>query len=102
MNIDLDNPGLHSIPICEEHYTALEHLMVCAMCKRRLARNHVHYLGPETSELNVILNKMRIPVTLTDRPVVCKLCRYFSNLVLKDSGDIEENASHFFREYKKR
>lgn len=55
INIDLDNPGLHSIPICDEHFTALEHLMICAMCKRRLARNHIHYLGPEVKELNEAL-----------------------------------------------
>lgn len=102
INIDLDNPGLHSIPICDEHYSALEHLMVCAMCKRRLARNHIHYLGPECSDLNVALNAEGIPVKLVDKPVVCKLCRYFATLILKEPSERPENAHHFFKEYKKR
>ncbi|GLV35255.1 enhanced adult sensory threshold [Carabus blaptoides fortunei] len=102
INIDLDNPGLHSIPICSEHYAAVEHLMVCALCKRRLARNHIHYLGFEWNNLNVALEKEGIPVKLTDKPVVCKLCRYFSTLLLKPAGEIKGNPASFFKEYKKR
>ncbi|KAK5643704.1 hypothetical protein RI129_007549 [Pyrocoelia pectoralis] len=102
INIDLENPGLHSIPICSEHYLAVEHLMVCAMCKRKLARNHVHYLGPELTELCAALNEEGIPVKLIDRPVVCKLCRYFASLVMKPSEERSENTIEFFKEYKKR
>lgn len=103
INIDLDNPGLHSIPVCEEHYSALEHLMICAMCKRRLARNHIHYLGPESSDLNAALNEMGIPVKLCkDRPVVCKLCKYFATLILKSIEDKNETTLTFEREYRKR
>jgi hypothetical protein len=102
INIDLDNPGLHSIPICDEHYSALEYLMVCAMCKRRLAKNHVHYLGPETVDLNSALSAEGIPLTLTDKPVVCKLCKYFAAIILKPPDDRPENSSTFFAEYKKR
>ncbi|RZC37265.1 uncharacterized protein BDFB_004147 [Asbolus verrucosus] len=102
INIDLDNPGLHSIPICDEHYSALEYLMVCAMCKRRLAKNHVHYLGPETDGLNSALTREGIPLTLTDKPVVCKLCKYFAAIILKSLDDRPENSSTFFLEYKKR
>lgn len=72
------------------------------MCKRRLARNHIHYLGPECSDLNVALNAEGIPVKLVDKPVVCKLCRYFATLVLKDPAERPENTHHFFKEYKKR
>ncbi|KAK4887113.1 hypothetical protein RN001_003384 [Aquatica leii] len=102
INIDLENPGLHSIPICTEHYTAVEHLMVCAVCKRKLARNHIHYLGPEMNELNTALNEEGIPVKLIDKPVVCKLCRYFSSLVMKPIEERPENTSEFFKEYKTR
>ncbi|XP_044255471.1 uncharacterized protein LOC123005682 isoform X2 [Tribolium madens] len=102
INIDLDNPGLHSIPICDEHYSALEYLMVCAMCKRRLAKNHVHYLGPETVDLNLALTTEGIPLSLTDKPVVCKLCKYFATIILKSPEERPENSSTFFLEYKKR
>ncbi|KAB0799077.1 hypothetical protein PPYR_06957 [Photinus pyralis] len=102
INIDLENPGLHSIPICSEHYLAVEHLMVCAMCKRKLARNHVHYLGSELTELSAALCEEGIPVKLIDRPVVCKLCRYFASLVMKPIEERSENTIEFFTEYKKR
>ncbi|CAG9822994.1 unnamed protein product [Phaedon cochleariae] len=102
INIDLDNPGLHSIPICEHHYAALEHLMVCAMCKRRLARNHVHYLGPEVDGLNAALEAEGVPLALNDRPVVCKLCKCFAAVALKEKAERPESSESFFREYKKR
>lgn len=98
----MDNPGLHSIPICDEHYSALEYLMVCAMCKRRLAKNHVHYLGPESVDLNQALAEEGIPLSLTDKPVVCKLCKYFVAIILKNPDERPENSSTFFVEYKKR
>lgn len=98
----MDNPGLHSIPICDEHYSALEHLMICSMCKRRLARNHIHYLGPETNALNSSLMTEGIPITLTDKPVVCKLCKCFASIILKDAEERSENSVNFFNEYKRR
>ncbi|XP_048516551.1 uncharacterized protein LOC109533983 isoform X2 [Dendroctonus ponderosae] len=102
INLDLDNPGLHSIPICDEHFTALEHLMICAMCKRRLARNHIHYLGPEVRELNQALKDDAIPVALSDKPVVCKMCKCFASILLKDPEERMENSISFFKDYKKR
>ncbi|XP_023017565.2 enhanced adult sensory threshold isoform X1 [Leptinotarsa decemlineata] len=102
INIDFDNPGLHSIPICDEHYTALEHLMICSMCKRRLARNHIHYLGPETIDLNKALDAEGIPLALTDKPVVCKLCKCFASILLKGSEERPEASDNFFKEYKRR
>ncbi|CAG9832300.1 unnamed protein product [Diabrotica balteata] len=103
INIDLDNPGLHSIPICDQHYAALEHLMICAMCKRRLARNHVQYLGPETTELNRVLNENGIPLKLNDKPVVlCKLCKCFATIILKNPSERLETSVNFLNEYKKR
>ncbi|XP_050302989.1 uncharacterized protein LOC126740870 isoform X2 [Anthonomus grandis grandis] len=102
INIDLDNPGLHSIPICDEHFSKLEHLMICAMCKRRLARNHIHYLGPEVQELNEALKDEGILINLSDKPVVCKLCKCFASIILKDPEERLENCRNFFIEYKKR
>lgn len=102
VNIDLNNLGLHSIPICHEHYSALEHLMVCSMCKRRLAKNHIHYLGPEVEDLNNALAEERIPLRLGDKPVVCKLCRCFATVILKNPEDRPETSTTFFLEYKKR
>ncbi|KAL1489908.1 hypothetical protein ABEB36_013834 [Hypothenemus hampei] len=102
INIDLDNPGLHSIPICDDHYNALEHLMICAMCKRRLARNHIHYLALEVQELNEALRDEGIPIFLTDKPVVCKLCKCFASIILKDPEERMQNSANFFKEYKRR
>ncbi|GJQ64953.1 hypothetical protein Trydic_g7120 [Trypoxylus dichotomus] len=102
ININLDNPGLHLVPICEEHFNVLEHLMTCAMCKRKLARNHIHYLGPEAGELNEKLNGIGIPVKFNDKPVICKFCKYFATLLLTDEEERPENSSEFYKEYTKR
>lgn len=103
----MDNPGLHSIPICEFHYSALEHLMVqsgqvCAMCKRRLAKNHIYYLGSETSNLNSAMTAEGIPIVLSEKPIICKLCKCFAAIILKNPEERPENSSTFFTEYKKR
>lgn len=102
INVDIDNPGLHSFPVCSEHYQAVEHLLVCAMCKRRLARNHIHYLGSETIELNAALNAEGIAVKLVDKPAVCKLCRYFSTIYLKSPDEQSEETIDFIKRYKER
>nr|CAH7745517.1 unnamed protein product [Callosobruchus chinensis] len=107
MNIDLDNPGLHSIPICTEHHARLEHLMVCAMCKRRLARNHAHRVPTsESRTLAEALEKAEVPIQLSERPVICKLCKCFGNMAVKrlQEGDIDDDAGEeeFFVGYKRR
>nr|CAI5832250.1 unnamed protein product [Callosobruchus analis] len=107
MNIDLDNPGLHSIPICAEHHARLEHLMVCAMCKRRLARNHAHRVPTsESRTLAEALEKAEVPIQLTERPVICKLCKCFGNMAVKrmQDGGVDDDAGEeeFFVGYKRR
>lgn len=102
VNIDLDNPGLHSIPLCDDHYSLVEILMVCSMCKRRLAPNHIHYMGPETTELNKILNDMNIPVSLNDSLAVCKCCKLFATLALRLPEERSRNDGCFFDQYKRR
>lgn len=72
------------------------------MCKRTLATNHIHHLGIEMNELNNILDNMGIPIKLNDKPVVCKLCRYFANILLKMPDERPENSTEFIKEYKKR
>lgn len=46
-HINLESAGITSgsIYICENHYEAISHLMVCAVCKRKLAKNHIFYLS---------------------------------------------------------
>lgn len=44
--IDMDvQPTNANVSICEEHFSALSHIMVCAMCKRKLPRNHIFYIN---------------------------------------------------------
>lgn len=44
INLDLQ-PTNTNVSICEEHFAALSHIMVCAMCKRKLPRNHIFYIN---------------------------------------------------------
>lgn len=45
-HIDMDlQPTNANVSICEEHFSALSHIMVCAMCKRKLPRNHIFYIN---------------------------------------------------------
>lgn len=30
--------------VCDKHYDVISHLMVCALCKRKLLRNHIYYI----------------------------------------------------------
>lgn len=47
--IDIDedvlNNVLNFVPICDTHYQLINHLMVCAMCKRKLPKNHIFYIA---------------------------------------------------------
>lgn len=43
-----------------------------------------------------------IPIVLSDKPVVCKLCKCFASIILKDPEERMENSINFFKEYKKR
>lgn len=45
-HVDMDlQPTNANVSICEEHFSALSHIMVCAMCKRKLPRNHIFYIS---------------------------------------------------------
>lgn len=51
-------------------------------------------------QLEQLLSAEGIPVTIGPSPVVCKLCRYFSNLLLKPLEQPQKTG--FVREYKRR
>lgn len=44
INLEQTNAVSNLIPICDGHYELISHLMVCAMCKRRLPKNHIYYI----------------------------------------------------------
>lgn len=90
---------------CVGHYSKIERFLTCALCKRRLARNHTHQLAnAETEELNQLLGQQNIPVVLAAGTFVCKLCRYFTQLQLKykDVENMNTNHRSFFKSYRKR
>ncbi len=56
--IDLDiQPTNANVSICEEHFAALSHIMVCAMCKRKLPRNHIFYINQVKEKFLLRLNR---------------------------------------------
>lgn len=56
VNLDLQ-PTNTNVSICEEHFAALSHIMVCAMCKRKLPRNHIFYINQvSTSPCQMLFN----------------------------------------------
>lgn len=40
------------VPICDTHYQLINHLMVCAMCKRKLPKNHIFYIAQVSKNQN--------------------------------------------------
>nr|CAD7397882.1 unnamed protein product [Timema poppensis] len=103
--IDTDKIPQHlPIPLCSQHYYWVDYYMVCGVCKRRLTRSHMYPTGTEVHDLNTILTADGIPVHLTDKTFLCKLCRYYSTLRLKhkDPSILSGNHKMFFESYKKR
>ncbi|XP_075977230.1 enhanced adult sensory threshold isoform X2 [Anticarsia gemmatalis] len=82
LKLKCDYPGLHTIPLCGEHYRCLAPLMACVLCRRRLTKHHnVHFIHHGYLELNPHLSAAGIPVQFTERPVLCKGCRYYCTLL---------------------
>ncbi|XP_046749670.1 uncharacterized protein LOC124413252 [Diprion similis] len=105
VDIDWESSQHTSMSFCVNHYSKIERFLTCALCKRRLARNHTHQLvAAETDELNERLRHQGIPVPLSAGTFVCKLCRYFTQLQLKYKDIENMNANHksFFKSYRKR
>lgn len=82
----------------------MDYFTVCGICKKRLTRNHMYALGPEADELNTVLSEDGIPVRLSDKLFLCKLCRYYSSLRLKYRDPSQMTANHklFFQGYRKK
>ncbi|XP_034175356.2 enhanced adult sensory threshold isoform X1 [Osmia lignaria lignaria] len=105
VDIDWESSQHTSMSFCVGHYSKIERFLTCALCKRRLARNHTHQLAnAETDELNQLLGQQNIPVVLAAGTFVCKLCRYFTQLQLKykDVENMNTNHRSFFKSYRKR
>ncbi|CAH0686463.1 unnamed protein product [Spodoptera exigua] len=82
LKLKCDYPGLHTIPLCGEHYRALAPLMACGLCRRRITKHHnVHFIHHGYTELNPFLKAANVPVEFNERPVLCKTCRYYCTLL---------------------
>ncbi|KAF7394920.1 hypothetical protein HZH66_008094 [Vespula vulgaris] len=105
VDIDWESSQHTSMSFCVIHYGKIERFLICALCNRRLARNHTHQLSnAETIELNQRLSQQAIPVSLAAGTFVCKLCRYFTQLQIKykDPENMNMNHRSFFKSYRKR
>ncbi|XP_015179925.1 PREDICTED: protein PF14_0175-like [Polistes dominula] len=105
VDIDWESSQHTSMSFCVVHYSKVEIFLTCALCNRRLARNHTHLLtDAETVELNQRLSQQAIPVSLSARTFVCKLCRYFTQLQIKykDPENMSMNHRSFYKSYRKR
>nr|XP_049700575.1 uncharacterized protein LOC126055436 isoform X1 [Helicoverpa armigera]XP_049700576.1 uncharacterized protein LOC126055436 isoform X1 [Helicoverpa armigera] len=82
LKLKCDYPGLHTLPLCAEHYRALAPLLACALCRRRITKHHnVYFIHHGYTELNPYLKAALVPVQFTERPVLCKACRYYCTLL---------------------
>ncbi|CAH2041718.1 unnamed protein product, partial [Iphiclides podalirius] len=92
LKLECDYPGLHTIPLCGEHYRALAPLMACVLCRRRITKHHnVHFIHHGYLELNPLLKEAGVPVQFTERPVLCKMCRNYC-AVLQRPGHNDKYA----------
>ncbi|XP_064073193.1 uncharacterized protein East isoform X1 [Vanessa tameamea] len=97
LKLDCDYPGLHTIPLCAEHHRVLAPLMACALCRRRLTKHHnLHFIHHGYTELNPLFKEAGIPVEFNERPVLCKVCRYFCTL-LQRPGHNDKHAKAYTR-----
>ncbi|XP_028175519.1 uncharacterized protein LOC114363862 isoform X1 [Ostrinia furnacalis] len=97
LKLECDYPGLHTIPLCAEHHRALAPLMACRLCRRRITKHHnVHFIHHGYLELNPLLKEAGIPVQFTERPLLCKVCRFYCTL-LQRSGHDDNQAKGYRR-----
>ncbi|XP_039436517.1 uncharacterized protein LOC120418266 [Culex pipiens pallens] len=102
INLDQSNAAMTLIPICDGHYERISHLMVCAMCQRRLPKNHIYYIVNEIPQLERLIQEQGIAIKLGNSTlVVCKLCRYYANLLLKPP-DAKSQKAQFIKNYNRR
>ncbi|XP_058455363.1 titin homolog isoform X2 [Malaya genurostris] len=102
INLEQANVTSNLIPICDSHYELISHLMICAMCKRRLPKNHIYYIVNEIPQLERLIQEQGIAMKLGNSTlVVCKLCRYYANLLLKPP-DAKSQKAQFIKNYNRR
>lgn len=102
ITLDQSNAAMTLIPICDGHYERISHLMVCAMCRRRLPKNHIYYIVNEIPQLERLIQEQGIAMKLGNSTlVVCKLCRYYANLLLKPP-DAKSQKAQFIKNYNRR
>lgn len=56
INLEQTNAVSNLIPLCDGHYELISHLMICAMCKRRLPKNHIYYIVNVSISAQVLLS----------------------------------------------
>ncbi|CRK97649.1 CLUMA_CG011034, isoform A [Clunio marinus] len=102
-HVDMDlQPTNANVSICEEHFSALSHIMVCAMCKRKLPRNHIFYINQDITRLEHLIAEQGMRIKLANSTlVVCKLCSYFNNLLFKPPEPKTQKAD-FVKNYTKK
>lgn len=102
ITLDQSNAAMTLVPICDGHYEQISHLMVCAMCRRRLPKNHIYYIVNEIPQLERLIQEQGIAMKLGNSTlVVCKLCRYYANLLLKPP-DAKSQKAQFIKNYNRR
>ncbi|XP_065092934.1 uncharacterized protein east isoform X2 [Ochlerotatus camptorhynchus] len=102
INLEQTNAVSNLIPLCDGHYELISHLMICAMCKRRLPKNHIYYIVNEIPQLERLIQEQGIAMKLGNSTlVVCKLCRYYANLLLKPP-DAKSQKAQFIKNYNRR
>ncbi|XP_040155363.1 mucin-19-like isoform X1 [Anopheles arabiensis] len=90
------------ISICNKHYEQISHLMICAMCTKPLQRNHVYHLYNNVPQLERLIQEQGISMRLSSSElVVCKLCKYYANLLIKPPEPKTKKAQ-FVNDYNRR
>ncbi|KAH8361189.1 hypothetical protein KR200_009623 [Drosophila serrata] len=102
--LNLEIPaGTSNVWLCEVHYNTVIQFSGCVLCKRRLGRNHMYNITTQdTDRLEKALAEMGIPVQLGMGTAVCKLCRYFANLLMKPPDSTKSQKAEFVKNYRKR
>ncbi|XP_017065872.1 LOW QUALITY PROTEIN: uncharacterized protein LOC108104370 [Drosophila eugracilis] len=102
--LSLEIPAGSSIVwLCEVHYNTIIQFSGCVLCKRRLGKNHMYNITTQdTDRLEKALSEMGIPVQLGMGTAVCKLCRYFANLLMKPPDSTKSQKAEFVKNYRKR
>ncbi|EDO64219.2 AGAP002715-PA [Anopheles gambiae str. PEST] len=90
------------ISICNKHYEQISHLMICAMCTKPLQRNHVYHLYNNVPQLERLIQEQGISMRLSSSElVVCKLCKYYANLLIKPP-ETKTKKAQFVNDYNRR